>query len=77
LISDAATNFYSTDHSPLATGDDFSRDQAIDTSPSAHILVMSQQNANGIIVYQYDPEHQTLTRTWSAVVIKKPWWQLN
>ena len=57
---------------PLVS-DDFSRDQAIDTSPSAHILVMSQQNANGIIVYKYDPTTQTLKREWVGTV-KSSWW---
>ena len=73
LTRDASSNFYTTDNTPFIT-DTFSRDQAIDTSPSAHILVMSQQNANGIIVYQYDPEHQTLTQTWSAAVTPPKKW---
>ncbi len=67
LIPNAATDMNQQDDWPL-TSDDFSRDQAIDTSPSAHVLVMSQQNANGIIVYHFDPETQTLVREWSGVV---------
>lgn len=47
---------------------DFVRDQAIDTSPSAHILVMAQQNGNGILVYQYDPKSQTLKQVWAPTI---------
>lgn len=55
------------------TSDDFRRDQAIDTSPSAHILVMSMAKKNGIIVYKYDPTTQTLNREWAGEV--KPLWK--
>ena len=73
LIDNPDNNLHTgIDSTPLVS-DDFSRDQAIDTSPSAHILVMSQQNANGIIVYKYDPGSQTLTRVWTGTV--KPWWR--
>ena len=33
------------------------RDQTIDTSPSAHILVMAQAENNGILVYKYNPQN--------------------
>ena len=59
---------------PLA-GDAYSRDQAIDTSPSAHILVMSMAEKNGIIVYKYDLTTQTLKREWAGEV-KSSWWSL-
>lgn len=67
LIPNAATDTHYQKDWPL-TSDDFSRDQAIDTSPSAHILVMSMAEKNGIIVYQYDPSAQTLTRVWAGEV---------
>ena len=51
------------------------RDQAIDTSPTAHILVMAQAHNNGILVYKYDPKTQTLKQIW-APVIKTPWWHI-
>lgn len=73
LIPNAATDFNYQKTWPL-TGDNFARDQAIDTSPSAHILVMSMVRANGIIVYHYDPKTQTLTREWADVV--NSWWHL-
>ncbi len=53
----------------------FVRDQAIDTSPSAHILVMAQAHNNGILVYKYNPKTQTLKQIW-APVIKTPWWHI-
>jgi WD40 repeat protein len=67
LIPNAATDTNYQKDWPL-TSDDFSRDQAIDTSPSAHILVMSMAEKNGIIVYQYDPSTQTLTHVWTGEV---------
>ena len=50
------------------------RDQAIDTSPSAHVLVMAMSQKNGILVYHYDPKTQTLKQIWAPVVKQKPWW---
>ena len=44
----------------------YERDQAIDTAPDAHILVMGKENEGGILVYQYDPEKQTLTKIWNG-----------
>ncbi len=67
LIPNAATDTNYQKDWPL-TSDDFSRDQAIDTSPSAHILVMSMAEKNGIIVYKYDPSTQNLTREWAGEV---------
>ena len=51
------------------------RDQAIDTSPTAHILVMAQARNNGILVYKYNPKTQILKQIW-APVIKTPWWHI-
>jgi WD40 repeat protein len=42
------------------------RDQSMDTSPSAHILVIAKDQEPGIMVYQYDPSKQTLTKVWDA-----------
>ncbi len=43
---------------------EYVRDQAIDTAPKAHILVMGQQKGNGIIVFKYDPKNMTLKKIW-------------
>ncbi len=43
---------------------EYVRDQAIDTAPKAHILVMGQQKGNGIIVFKYDPKTMTLKKVW-------------
>jgi hypothetical protein len=42
------------------------RDQAIDTSPSAHVLVIARESGEGISVYKYDPQKQTLTKVWEG-----------
>lgn len=51
--------------SPEPSLDDYSRDQAIDTAPAAHILVVAKRNSSGLIVYQYDPATQTLNKIWT------------
>ena len=51
---------------PMPSVSYYERDQAIDTSPSAHILVMGKDTKPGILVYQYDPNKQTLTKIWDA-----------
>lgn len=38
---------------------------SMDTSPSAHVLVMGQQNKAGIMVYKYDPQTEELILDWS------------
>ena len=43
---------------------EYVRDQAIDTAPKAHILVVGQQKGNGIIVFKYDPKTMTLKKIW-------------
>ncbi len=53
---------------PMPSLDDPSRDAGIDTSPAAHILVMGQENSDGIIVYQYDPATKTLEKIWAPSV---------
>lgn len=45
----------------------YQRDEAIDTSPSAHVLVTGKDSEGGILVYQYDPKNQTLTKVWDGV----------
>jgi WD40 repeat protein len=42
------------------------RDQSMDTSPSAHVLVMAKDQEPGIMVYHYDPANQTLTKVWDG-----------
>ncbi len=49
---------------PMPSVTDYTRDQSIDTSWKNHILVMGKAWDNGIIVYRYDPETQTLKKTW-------------
>ena len=49
---------------PFPSVNDYSRDQSIDTSPSAHILVMGKQYAPGIIVYKFNPKTLILNKTW-------------
>ncbi len=53
---------------PYPTTQDYDRDQAIDTSPTAHILVMAQAHNNGILVYKYNPKTQTLKQIWAPVI---------
>lgn len=43
---------------------DFSRDEAIDSAPFAHIVVTGLAAGSGIIVYQYDPAKQLMRRIW-------------
>lgn len=54
------------DNKPAPSVADYPRDTAIDTSPTAHILVTGQEFASGIIAYRYDPTHQTLQKIWVA-----------
>ncbi len=49
---------------PWPAVNQYYRDQAIDTSWQAHILVMGKEYKGGILVYQYDPEKKTLTKVW-------------
>lgn len=51
---------------PVPAVNDFSRDEAIDTAPAAHILVMGLATGSGIIVYRYDPGACNLTKIWAA-----------
>ncbi len=44
----------------------YARDQAIDTSWQAHVLVVGKEDSDGILVYQYDPQKQTLTKVWDG-----------
>jgi len=69
------TNDYGNDGS-FPVSNSYVRDQAIDTSPSAHVLVMAMSGKNGIVVYHYNPNTQTLKQVWAAVVKPKShhWW---
>jgi WD40 repeat protein len=52
---------------------DFSQDQALDASPSAHILVMAMSGQRGgILEYQYDPKAMTLKRIWIGHLAMPP-----
>jgi hypothetical protein len=50
---------------PMPSVSDYTRDESIDTSPVAHILVTGQDSHSGIIVYRYDPKTETLTKIWA------------
>lgn len=67
LIAKANTDFNYRKTWPMLS-DDYSRDEVIDTSPSAHILVIAMNAANGILVYKYDPQTQTLKQIWAPEV---------
>ena len=45
-------------------GSQYSRLQAIASSPESGTLVMAHANGGGISVYKFDPDELTLTRTW-------------
>ena len=49
---------------PWPSINSYLRDAAIDTSPETHRLVTGQQHGNGINVYQYHPEDQSLELIW-------------
>ncbi len=51
---------------PKISVDDYTRDQSIDTSPQAHVLVTGKINQGGILVYKYDPTTQVLTKVWNS-----------
>ena len=52
--------------SPMISVDQYTRDQSIDTSPQAHILVTGKINQGGILVYKYDPKTQILNKVWNG-----------
>ena len=51
---------------PWPATDALERDQAMDTSPSAHVLVIAKRDGPGIMVYNYNPKTQTLAKVWDA-----------
>jgi WD40 repeat protein len=53
-------------NNPVPATYDLERDQSMDTSPSAHILVMAKNEQPGIMVYHYDPKTQTLKKIWDG-----------
>ena len=53
-------------NSPFPAVTDYSRDQSIDTSPKANILVMGKAYGNGILVYKFDPDKKTLRKIWNG-----------
>jgi WD40 repeat protein len=52
--------------SPMPALNYFERDQSMDTSPATHTLVMAKEHHGGILVYQYNPQDQTLTKVWNG-----------
>ncbi len=50
--------------SPFPAVSDYSRNAAIDSAPEAGILVTGQRDGNGINVYKYDKDKQTLKKIW-------------
>ncbi len=52
--------------SPMISVDRYTRDQSIDTSPQAQVLVTGKINQGGILVYKYDPKTQTLKKIWNG-----------
>ena len=60
---------------PVNSNDDYSRDEAIDSAPEAHILVVGQRYFAGIIVYKFDPKKLTLKKVWISTVWPwEVWW---
>ena len=58
--------FYLGD-SPMPAINVYTQDQAFDTAPGKHLLVMAMMGRDdGIIVYKYNPKKQTLKRTWEG-----------
>lgn len=54
--------------SPTPSLDDYTRNQAIDTSPSTNTLVMAKESSGGIIVYKYHPQSKILEKIWSPAI---------
>lgn len=51
----------------LPSINDYTQDEAFDTSPSKHILVIGMiGHRGGILVYHYDPKTMTLKKIWTA-----------
>jgi len=61
-----ALKYFALGQHPYPALNYYERDQAIDTSPSAHILVIAKESSEGILVYKYDPQKQTLTKVWDG-----------
>ena len=53
-------------NAPYPSTDALERDQSIDSSPSAHILVTGKRDGPGIMVYHYNPKTQTLKKIWDS-----------
>tara|TARA_R110000868_G_C10962074_1_gene768613 strand:+ start:2671 stop:3942 length:1272 start_codon:yes stop_codon:yes gene_type:complete len=66
------TQYLKLGYMPFPSTNDFSRDQSIDTSPSAHVLVTGQGVFDGINVYKFDPKTKTLYRVWTPILHKPP-----
>jgi len=64
LLDPSPLKYFDIGYKPVH--EDYSRDLAIDSSPSAHILVMAKQDEGGILVYKWDPEKWTLEKIWEG-----------
>jgi WD40 repeat protein len=66
VTNPAPLKYFPLGRSPWPAVDYYARNQAIDTSWQSHTLVMGKETEEGILVYQYDPEKQTLTKVWDG-----------
>jgi hypothetical protein len=44
----------------------YMRNASLDTAPNVHRLVTGKRNERGIMVYDYDPANQSLTKIWDS-----------
>ena len=57
--------YFNLGDNPSPAFGDYSQNQAIDSSPSKHILVIAMHSDDsGILEYKYDPKKMTLKRIW-------------
>jgi WD40 repeat protein len=66
VTNPAPLKYFPLGRSPWPAVNYYARNQAIDTSWQSHTLVMGKETEEGILVYQYDPEKQTLTKVWDG-----------
>lgn len=66
VLDAVPTKYLNLGHNPLPSVDNYLRSQSIDTAPKVHRLVTGKAHKGGILVYDYDPETQTLTKVWDA-----------
>jgi WD40 repeat protein len=66
VTNPAPIKYFDLGQHPFPATNYYAKNQAIDTSWQSHILVMGKEDEEGILVYQYDPEKQTLTKVWDG-----------